>query len=73
MARRQVRAFQEGPHVLKGGADAASLVRSFMTGLSGTGMPAYAHNFHGMSPKAPWHLAHHVMSLAGIPYDDSPR
>ncbi len=68
-----VRAFQEGPQVLKGGADAASLVRSFMTGLSGTGMPAYAHNFRGMSSRAPWHLAHHVMSLAGIPDGDSAR
>lgn len=46
----------------KGGGDPRSLVRTFLTGLHGTPMPAYGDNF--TDPAAPWHLAHFVIRQA---------
>ena len=57
----------------KGGSDDMSLVRTFLTGLAGTPMPSYSGNFRAslVAPpeKAPWHLAHYIQSLAGLPLD----
>ena len=65
--------YTRGARWLKGGADARSLVRSFLTGLHGTPMPAYASNFKAAksapADRAPWHLAHFIMRQAKIPFD----
>ncbi|MDH3592963.1 MAG: cytochrome c, partial [Planctomycetota bacterium] len=65
--------YSRGARHLKGGADAKSLVRAFLTGLHGTPMPAYAGNFvaakSAPADDAAWHLAHFVMSQAGMPFD----
>jgi len=65
--------YTHGAVWLKGGADARSLVRSFLTGLHGTPMPAYRGNFASARSAPPedasWHLAHYVMRQAGIPFD----
>ena len=65
--------YTRGARWLKGGADARSLVRSFLTGLHGTPMPAYATNFKAAKSappdRAPWHLAHFIMQQAKIPFD----
>jgi len=62
--------YTRGPRRLKGGADARSIVRTFLTGLHGTPMPAYAGNFAAATSAppaaAPWHLAHFVMRQAGV-------
>ena len=64
--------YTRGARWLKGGADARSLVRAFVTGLHGTPMPSYASNFKSTRAappdKAPWHLAHFVMRQVGIPF-----
>ncbi|MHC4958225.1 MAG: c-type cytochrome [Planctomycetota bacterium] len=64
--------YSRGPRWLKGGADARSLVRTFVTGLHGTPMPSYATALKGVksadADKAPWHLAHFVMRQARIPF-----
>jgi cytochrome c len=56
----------------KGGADAASLVQSFLTGLHGTPMPSFHESFRGVRSAAPdtapWHLAHFIQRQAGVPY-----
>ncbi|MHC4135822.1 MAG: c-type cytochrome [Planctomycetota bacterium] len=63
--------YTRGPRWLKGGADARSIVRTFLTGLHGTPMPAYGGNFGAARSappaEAPWHLAHFVMRQAGVP------
>ncbi|MFQ5843953.1 MAG: c-type cytochrome, partial [Planctomycetota bacterium] len=65
-------AFRGPATPFKGGVDARSLVRVFLTGISGTPMPSYAGNFaaSGVAPpdQARWHLAHYVQSLAGLPF-----
>ncbi|MGQ0614172.1 MAG: c-type cytochrome [Planctomycetaceae bacterium] len=43
---------------LRGGGDAARLVRLFLAGVQGTPMPSYRGNF--ADPADPWHLAHFV-------------
>lgn len=57
----------------RGGGDARSLVRVFLTGLQGTPMPSYAHQFAGARSappaEAPWRLAHHVLRQAGFPFE----
>ncbi|MHC4575920.1 MAG: c-type cytochrome [Planctomycetota bacterium] len=65
--------YTRGARWFKGGADARSIVRTFLTGLHGTPMPAYAGNFAAAvaapPAEAPWHLAHYVMEQAGVPFD----
>jgi cytochrome c oxidase cbb3-type subunit 2 len=62
--------YTRGPRWLKGGADARSLVRTFVTGLHGTPMPSYATALKGVKSadpdKAAWHLAHYVLRQAGV-------
>ena len=65
--------YTRGAKFLKGGADARSLVRVFLTGLHGTPMPNYAENFavveSAPAADAPWHLAHFVLRQAGVPFE----
>lgn len=62
--------YTRGARWFKGGSDARSIVRTFLTGLHGTPMPSFATTFRGVTsapaPEAPWNLAHYVMRQAGI-------
>ncbi|MCK6459863.1 MAG: c-type cytochrome [Planctomycetes bacterium] len=62
--------YTRGARFFKGGGDAKSIVRTFLTGLHGTPMPSFATNFEQVAsapaPGAPWDLAHYVMRQAGI-------
>jgi mono/diheme cytochrome c family protein len=66
--------YTRGARWLKGGADARSIMRTFLTGLHGTPMPSYQGNFGAVRSappaEAPWHLAHFVMRQAGVPFDE---
>lgn len=66
--------YTRGARWLKGGADARSILRTFLTGLHGTPMPSYAGNFGAVRSAppaaAPWHLAHFVMRQAGVPFEE---
>jgi cytochrome c oxidase cbb3-type subunit 2 len=62
--------YTRGARWFKGGGDARSIVRTFLTGLHGTPMPSFATNFRAVTsvpaPGAPWNLAHYVMRQAAI-------
>lgn len=66
--------YTRGARWIKGGADAESIMRTFLTGLHGTPMPAFQGNFGAATSAppadAPWHLAHFVMRQAGVPFDE---
>ncbi|MHC4971360.1 MAG: c-type cytochrome [Planctomycetota bacterium] len=66
--------YTRGARWIKGGADARSIMRTFLTGLHGTPMPSYLGNFGAVRSappaEAPWHLAHFVMRQAGVPFDE---
>ena len=65
------RDYTRGPQHFKGGADPRSLVRRFLTGIEGTPMPSFREALAGVERvdprEAPWHLAHYVLYLAGVP------
>jgi len=54
--------YTRGAMHLKGGAAAASIVRTILTGMQGTPMPGYAANFRGDTGREAdvWHLAHYI-------------
>jgi mono/diheme cytochrome c family protein len=58
---------------LRLGSGAPDIVRFLHTGLQATAMPSYASNFpysrRAPPAEAPWRLAHHVLKLAGVPFD----
>ena len=60
--RRPIRPydFTRGAGSMKGGALPADIYRTFMTGLAGTPMPAYADL---LTEEEGWHLVHYVQSL----------
>lgn len=60
--RRPIRPydFTRGASSMKGGGTLEDIYRTFMTGLSGTPMPAYADL---LSKEQGWQLVHHVQSL----------
>ncbi len=48
----------------RGGSDAESVMRRFLSGIDGAGMPSYAGT---ISPEDAWHLAYYVVSLQEPP------
>lgn len=55
--------FTRGPDSMKGGASPADIYRTFMTGMAGTPMPAYADL---LTEEEGWQLVHHVQSLWAV-------
>lgn len=51
------------PSSFKNGADPRDIYRTLVTGLDGTPMPSYAHNFEGQEENL-WHLVNYILSLA---------
>lgn len=49
----------------RGWSDPASIMRRFLTGIDGAGMPSYA---GAISPEEAWHLAYYVASLQEPPH-----
>jgi len=55
-----------GPQYLKSGTDPRAIVRLLRTGMQGAPMPSFADSLRAEGGDAAWHLAHHVLSLAGV-------
>lgn len=54
------------PSSFKNGSRPEDIYRTLMTGLDGTPMPAYAHDFEGREDDL-WHLVNYVLSLSAPP------
>ena len=53
--------FTRGPSLMKGGASAQAIYRTFMTGLDGTPMPSFIDD---LEEEQRWQLVHYIQSLS---------